>query len=102
MSFSSSAYPYRTVVYLTDTIGGQDWQASGVLISPDEVLTASHVVYSQGVGTATNITVTPGYQDGVAPFGVYSGTSFHYNPVDDAGDLISTDQTQYDYAVIHL
>lgn len=102
MSFSSSAYPYRTVVYLTDTIGGQDWQGSGVLISPDEVLTASHVVYHQGVGTASDIVVTPDYNAGSEPFGSADGTSYHYNAVTDAHGFISIQQSQFDYAVIHL
>ncbi|HET6607818.1 MAG TPA: trypsin-like peptidase domain-containing protein, partial [Rhodopila sp.] len=102
MSGTTTEYPYDTVVRITDTIGGISWQASGVLIAPDEVLTASHVVYSAGVGTASNIVVVPGYDYGTSPYGAYYGTSIHYLPVDDAGDLISQDQSQYDYAVIHL
>jgi V8-like Glu-specific endopeptidase len=101
-------YPLDTVVYITDTIGRQEFQGSGVLISKDEVLTASHVVYSEGVGTATNIEVTPAY-DGVAtgagqvsPYGSASGITIHYNAVQDASDAISGEQSQYDYAVIHL
>ncbi len=106
MSFTQ--YPLDTVVYITDTIGNEEFQGSGVLIAPDEVLTASHVVYSQGVGTATNIVVTPAY-DGLAtspseatPYGSAEGLSFNYYQVQDAGDEISVDQSQYDYAVIHL
>ncbi len=106
MSFTT--YPLDTVVYITDTIGKQEFQGSGVLISPDEVLTASHVVYSQGVGTATNIEVTPAY-DGVAtlaanvsPYGSASGITIHYNQIQDAGDAITGQQSQYDFAVIHL
>jgi V8-like Glu-specific endopeptidase len=102
MSFSATAYPYRTVVYITDTIGGQDFQGSGVLISPDEVLTASHVLYTTGIGTATNIEVSPAYSAGSAPFGTVAATTFHYFPIDDANDLISVQQSQFDYAVIHL
>jgi V8-like Glu-specific endopeptidase len=102
MTSSASAYPYDTVVRITDRIGAQEWQGSGVLISPDEVLTASHVVYMQGVGTATDITVTPGYDDGSSPYGSTLGASFHYFPVIDANDLISNQQSQSDYAVIHL
>ena len=48
MADSALSYPYDTVVRITDTIGAQSWQGSGVLISPDEVLTASHVLYSAG------------------------------------------------------
>lgn len=87
------------VVYITETIGGVKYSASGILISPDEVLTASHVVYTQGIGTATNIVVTPG---GKSALGTYTATDIHYNPVADAGGQISAQSAQSDYAVIHL
>lgn len=96
------SYPYRTVVYLTDTIGGQRYQASGVLIAPDEVLTASHVVQRVDVGTATGIRVTPGFTGTSVPFGTASVSWYRYAPIDDAGDRISGSQSQYDFAVLHL
>lgn len=99
---NTADYPYGTIALVQDTIGGQTFQASGVLISPDELLTASHVVYTQGVGTATSIYVAPGYNSGSEPYGVIEGTSFHYNAVNDANDLISLAESQFDYAVIHL
>jgi V8-like Glu-specific endopeptidase len=102
MSYNQTVYPYDTVVYITDTIGDEEWQGSGVLIGPEEVLTASHVVYHQGVGTAENIVVSPAYGVGGAPFGSASGVLFDYNAVDDAGDLITGDQSQYDFALIKL
>ena len=102
MSLDSTSYPYDTVVYITDTIGGFSFQASGVLISPDEVLTASHVVYSSSSGIASNICVWPAYNMGMAPFGSATGVSFHYIQIQDLNDLISLQQSQFDYAVIHL
>jgi V8-like Glu-specific endopeptidase len=102
MTYSASAYPYDTVVRITDTIGSQSWQGSGVLISPDEVLTASHVVYIQGVGTANEIVVTPGYNDGSSPYGSADGTYIHYFPINDANRSITNQQSQSDYAIIHL
>ena len=102
MADSALSYPFDTVVRITDTIGAQSWQGSGVLISPDEVLTASHVVYSQGVGSATNITVAPAYDSGVRPYGSASGAAIHYFQINDANDLISSQQSQSDYAIIHL
>jgi len=57
------------VVRIADQIGAHIFQGSGVLISPDEVLTASYVVYQTGLGTATNIDVTPAFSSGTAPFG---------------------------------
>jgi Ca2+-binding RTX toxin-like protein/V8-like Glu-specific endopeptidase len=102
MSDSTTTYPYGTIVYITDEIGGVEYQASGVLIAPDEVLTASHVVYSTGVGTATDIEVSPGYEDGATPYGTVAGVSFHYNEIDDSDDSITNEDSQDDYAVIHL
>jgi V8-like Glu-specific endopeptidase len=102
MSFSSNSYPYDTVVYITDLIGGQFWQASGVLIAPNEVLTAAHVVYNSTYGAATDITVVPAYNMGATPFGTATATAIHYNPISDPNGEITTQQSQYDYAVIHL
>ena len=102
MSFDPSSYPYDTVVHITDQVGKYKLQGSGVLISPDEVLTASHVLYQEGIGTATNIVVTPAYDAGAAPYGSATGAYFHYNPVDDAGNTLSVQSSQDDYAVIHL
>jgi V8-like Glu-specific endopeptidase len=102
MPADSTSYPYDTMVFITDTIGSGHFQASGVLISPDEVLTASHVVYSSTDGTASNIEVKPAYDMGTAPFGSAAGTFFHYNQIQDANDRISPQQSQSDYAVIHL
>jgi V8-like Glu-specific endopeptidase len=101
MSFSSSA-PYNGVVYVTDTIGDEDLQASGVLIAPNLVLTAAHVVYEAGVGTATNIVVSPGYDEGTAPFASAYGLSYNYNPVADSGDEETLATSQGDFALIKL
>jgi V8-like Glu-specific endopeptidase len=102
MASDSTAYPYDTVVRITDTVGSQEYQASGVLISPDEVLTASHVVDIAGVGAASNIVVTPAYDNGTAPYGSANGAYFHYVPIADTNGQISNADSQSDYAVIHL
>ena len=101
MSPDSTNYPYSPVVFITDVIGNTEYRASGVLVAPNEVLTASHVVYQQGVGTATDIVVTPGY-DGAAPFGSAAATNIHYFTVADAGGTINNYASQSDYALIHL
>jgi len=102
VSFDPTSYPYDTVVRVTMMFDGVRYQASGVLISPDEVLTAAHVVYSSDWGQATNIVVTPDYNQGSAPFGTYSGIATHYNPISDHNGTISLGVSQSDYAVIHL
>ncbi len=104
MAFDTTSYPYDTVVFITDTIGGEGFQGSGVLISPDEVLTASHVVYNStlGAASASSITVAPGYNAGSKPFGTATGTIVHYLPIQDPSGFITNQQSQIDYAVIHL
>jgi V8-like Glu-specific endopeptidase len=101
MSGNSSA-PLSGIVYITDTIGSDRYQGSGVLIAPDLVLTAAHVVWLQGVGSATNITVSAGYSQGAAPFGQAYALSYDYNPVADAGDEETLVTSQSDYALIKL
>ena len=98
----NTSKPYNSIVYVTDTIGGVNYQGSGVMLSADEVLTATHVVFSTGIGTASNVKVSPGYSNGVAPFGIFAGVVTHYNQVNDSGDLISLADTGLDYAIIHL
>ena len=101
MSFSATA-PFNGVVYITDTIGNEDFQASGVLIAPNLVLTAAHVVYEAGVGTATNIKVSPGYDQGDAPFGSAYALTYNYNSVADYGDEETLSTSQGDFALIKL
>lgn len=98
-AISPPSSPYDDVVQITSVIGGQTYIGSGVLIAPGEVLTASHVVYRQGIGTAASITVTPG---GNTALGTYTAATIHYNPVADAGGLQSAASTQQDFAVIKL
>jgi V8-like Glu-specific endopeptidase len=101
MSASFNA-PLNGVVYITDTIGAERFQASGVLIAPNLVLTASHVVWQAGVGTATNIVVSPGYDQGVAPFGSAYALSYNYNLIEDFGDEETLATSESDYALIKL
>jgi V8-like Glu-specific endopeptidase len=102
MASDPTAYPDATIVFITDTIAGQGWQGSGVLIAPDEVLTASHVVYNSIAGEASDITVTPAYDAGYAPYGSATGTTIHYEAIQDQNETISNAQSQFDFAVIHL
>ena len=98
---STTDYPYDTVVRIIVQVGGETLQGSGVLISPDEVLTASHVVYQTGLGTVTSIDVAAGYSSGTAPFGHVAGTIAHYSQITDLPYLDQFD-AQNDYAIIHL
>lgn len=96
----TAAYPYSAVVRIIAGFGGQYFQGSGVLISPDEVLTASHMVYLPGSGTATSLDVAPAF-NGTAPYGHAAGTVAHYSQVGN-GHTLYQSESQSDYAVIHL
>src|SRR4051812_47823622 len=97
MDFSLS----RTAVRITDRQGSGGIQGSGVLIAPDEVLTAAHVVWNPVTGPATNIVVAPDYQQD-ALYGTARGIAVHYFPIAIRNDLIPFSQIQTDFAVIHL
>lgn len=77
----ASAY-WRSVVYVQSTFpSGATFAASGVMVGPNDVLTASHVLYlaSQG-GAATSVTVVPAFDASPysKPYGELVSTSFHY------------------------
>jgi Ca2+-binding RTX toxin-like protein/V8-like Glu-specific endopeptidase len=95
------AYPYDAVCLITDTVGNEELQGSGVIIGPHTILTASHMLWDAGTGqSATNVTVYPGYT-GSGSASV-AGTTIHYNTVNDANDLISQAQSQNDFAIIDV
>ena len=99
---TTTEQPYASIVRITVRLGEVNYLGSGVLIAADEVLTAAHLAYSSDFGVATNVVVTPGYDQGVAPFGSYTGTFTHYQPVNDSAGVIYMSGIRQDYAVIRL
>ena len=91
------SYPYSSIVFI-DTA---EFSGSGVLISPDEVLTASHLASPSGV-RATNIEVFPGTDYDQGPAGKVAGLYEHALVTGAGGDTITYAQSQNDFAVIHL
>jgi hypothetical protein len=54
-------------------------------------------------GAAVSVTVTPGYHDGVAPFGSFQGALLNYFEIDPNGDgLVTYNEAQYDVGIIGL
>lgn len=102
-TFDPTAYPYKSVVRITDTIGGNRFQGTGVLISPDEVLTADHVSYKSSAadGVATSVDIATATPTGTGPVDEYTGTVAHYFPVTNDPSISFTD-LQTDYSIIHL
>lgn len=102
MAYDTTGSPYNSIVRVTGSFGGRSVYGSGVLIAPNEVLTASHLVYQSDLGFATGLAVTPGYNAGAEPYGRASVTNYHYNDAHIAGGLISLFNSQFDIAVLHL
>ncbi len=71
---------------------------SGVLVSPDEVLTAAHVVYSESGSLQSNGFVDVGQNAG-SPTETSSIKSIHVDPF---SDYTTTAGTAVDFALVHL
>ncbi len=103
--------PYTSVVGLLAVFAdGSVSQFSGALIAPDEVLTASHGVWQEGIGAAVAVIALPEAvpkansavgSELVLQSGTYA-EDIHYNQVQDADDALSQAQTQSDVALIHF
>lgn len=102
-TFDPNAAPYNAVVRITNDLDGSRWLGSGVLISPDEVLTANHVSYKRGSinGVATAIDVGPGYNNDYGPLGDYAGTVAHHFEQTNEPDIAISDIPS-DFSIIHL
>jgi V8-like Glu-specific endopeptidase len=80
--FDQAQYPWQTVVFIESTFpNGDTATGSGVMVGPNDVLTASHMVYAiEDGGGATKVTVTPGYDPSPLqePFGTVDAYAWHY------------------------
>ena len=100
-----SSNPTDSVVYITSlltpataTTPAVYEQGSGVLIAPDEVLTAAHLVYDSSGNMLTDTVVSPGYQSKVV-YGTATAETIHAEAFTDYTQLSGT---QSDFALIHL
>lgn len=98
-----SVDPSTGIAYLTieEVVGSSvdEVQASGVLVAPDELLTAAHVVVADDGGLRTQGTVEPGYSKGASSLGTYSVANVHTMTTE---QLEGIDQVGEDLALIHL
>jgi Ca2+-binding RTX toxin-like protein len=100
---NSNSYPYSSVVYIEATFSsGRTYTGSGVVVGQNDVLTASHVIYSAtDGGLATEINVYPGRDGSSTPYGSFSADFVNYYPVGNDGDgLLSQSESQYDLALL--
>ncbi len=95
-AFSTPYSAYLQVV--AQFSDGAILQSSGVMVGPNDVLTAGNAIYSQAHGGwATNIQVTPGRYGNLKPFGVHSANELSVPLAwQDSSDLSS------DYGLIGL
>jgi V8-like Glu-specific endopeptidase len=79
---NQAEYPWQTIVYIESTFSdGWVVAGSGVMVGPNDVLTAAHLVYEIAHGgAAIHITVTPTFDPSPleAPFGTVKAVSWHY------------------------
>jgi V8-like Glu-specific endopeptidase len=73
---NASTTPYSAYLQVAAQFSdGTILQSSGVMVGPNDVLTAANAIYSQvHGGWATNIQVTPGRYGDLKPFGVHSAS----------------------------
>jgi V8-like Glu-specific endopeptidase len=102
---AASRSPYSAVVHVQATWNdGTTITGSGVMVGPNDVLTASHIIYDVNHGgVATSVVVSPGRDGGSLPYGSHSTSRINYFPVDLNGDgFLTRQESQYDFAVLGL
>lgn len=94
--FSDTSFPWCTIGRVDG--GGQ---GSGVLVGPRHLLTVSHGMVWNSDGTCNQITFTPSYFDGNAPFG-NAGIIHWYAYRKVTGPTLNADDGAEDYVVLVL
>ena len=104
LNAESANYPYTAVCEVVSTFAdGAVEQGSGVFVSANDVLTASHMLWqTDHGGAAVSVTVYPGADGGSLPFGAESAVQWHYYEIDDSGGQTTQFMSQYDVGVISL
>ena len=94
-------YPYSAVTYIESEFpNGKTSSGSGAVVGENDVLTASHIIYSpEDGGLADSITVYPGLDGYEQPYGSYDAASFNYYEVDGDG-YSSQDESEDEWAVL--
>lgn len=106
-----TTFPYSAICYILCTWGdGTSTRASGVVVGPNDVLTALHVVYNAAKpgGWATGITIMPGADSSPlsTPYGSFTnwgqlnGRTTNWDTNGDG--LLSDAEAQYDMALIGM
>lgn len=98
--YSPSSYPLNLVCLVRSTFAnGVTLYGTGAFVGPNDVLTASHVVYSPEWGAAVQVSVDAGY--GYLSSGThYNVSSFRYFTVGQGGGMIAYDEVDEDVALL--
>jgi len=101
---ASNQYPLSAVCEVVATFSdGYSEQGSGVMVSANDVLTASHMLWqTDHGGAATSVTVYAGRDGGSTPFGAEQASQWFYYEINDHNNLISHSDSQYDVGIISL
>ncbi|MBT5263463.1 MAG: trypsin-like serine protease [Rhodospirillaceae bacterium] len=95
----TTAFPWSAIVRVSVTFsdGSSGW-GTGAMISPNDVLTAAHVLWDETTsGYVTSVTITPGLNGSSQPFGSYGGTGTHVSTT-----YQTTLSSEHDYGVVNL
>src|SRR5262249_2602284 len=97
-------YPYSAVCEVFATFSdGFVGQGSGVLVSANDVLTASHVLWqTDHGGAATSVTVYPGENGSFPPYGAQQAKHWYYYQIGDSGNSEKAQAAQYDVGIVSL
>ena len=104
-----TAAPYRSICYIvSEWSDGTSMRASGVVVGPNDVLTAHHVVYDIQRGYASKLTVIPGAD--TTPYSAPLGSWSNVTSIDtrspnwdvDSDHLLWEFESQYDLALLGL
>lgn len=98
-----SEFPFSSVAYIVATFpNGKSYRGSGAFVGENDVLTASHVVFSEADGgLAENVRIYPGLDGSNIPIGPYAGDYVNYFEADHNNDgLMTREESQYDLAMI--
>ncbi|MEQ8816095.1 MAG: trypsin-like serine protease, partial [Thalassobaculum sp.] len=102
----TTAFPNAAVVRIEidwDGDGSYEGWGTGAMISPDDVLTAAHVLWNPTYGYAQNVRVIPGIDVGSQPFGSVNSSTLHVSEqYQDLRTSGSQTQYQHDVGIINL
>lgn len=102
---ANTSQPYSGVCYIIATFpDGTMNAATGFVVGPNDVLTASHVIHNTDYGgLAETITVYPGHDGGTSPFGAFTAARVEYLIADaDGNGLLTKAESGNDFALLGL